>query len=317
MTSNNTTKILYAIILNWNNYRDTRESIRSLLASSLIPDGIIVIDNDSRDGSGDMLQSDFKKIPIIRIIKNRRNIGFAAGVNVGIRLALKEKADLIFLLNNDAVVEGDCLIGLKNEMLEEARTGIAGPRIFYSHDPERIWHGGGRFNHLLSGVVIKEKNKKEGWHGSEIGDVSFLTACAMMIHKSVFEAIGLFDDNYFFYAEDLDFCIRARRAGFKLKYASLAKTWHKIGPINQQRVSPFVFFQIARSRMIFLRKNFKAPYLIYGYLIHFFLYTPFRIYQVLSGHGSWQAIFSWFYGTEKGMIAPIHSTPRIDYGKKY
>lgn len=315
-TKKNTGKI-YSIILNWNNYRDTSDCIRSILASSLLPDKIIIIDNDSRDGSLAKLKNSYVKYPNIQFIRNPRNVGFAAGINIGIRMALKDQAEFVFLLNNDAVVERDCIHELKYEILKNPRNGIAGPRIFYFNEPNRIWHGGGQFNSALTGVVIKEKNKEEKNTGTAVGDITFLTACAMLIRTIVFEQIGLFDEEYFFYDEDLDFCIRAQRSKFKLNYIPSAKAWHKIGPINQNRTSPFVLFHIARSKIMFLRKNFKFLYCLYGYLIQFLLYTPFRIYQIEGGNGSWRSIFSWFYGTWMGISEPIQINSGVELGKQY
>lgn len=298
-------KSLYAIILNWNNYTDTRECIESLLRSSYSPTRIVLVDNGSSDGSIEQLQRDYTRDARVHIIRNKANYGFACGVNIGIRYALDQGAELVFLINNDATVDQNCIQVLIESVERDDDAGIAGPRIFYYADPERIWQGGGRFSLLKTGVVDYEKNKLAISCSEETREVTFLTGCAMLIKREVFEKIGLFDEDYFFYEEDVDFCLRAKRAGFKLLYVPKAKAWHKIKNIAKDRTSPFVLYHLARSRILNLRKNFSTPYFLYGLFIHLLLYTPFRFLQVIQGSRSLKSVWAWLRGTWSGLRHPL------------
>lgn len=302
---------IQAIVLNWNKYIDTKECIESLQQSQFKLSSIIVVDNCSQEGIIERLQQDFGEYSYIKFIRNESNYGFARGVNVGIQYALDQGAHYIFLLNNDAIIDKYCIYHLFTEANKDPSIGIVGPRIFYYKYPQRIWHGGGYFSRIKTGVIIPEKGKLAGECGEESKYVTFLTGCAMLIKRDVFEKIGLFDEDYFLYEEDLDFCLRASRAGFKLLYVPFAKVWHKIEDTAKDRTSPFTLYHMARSRIIFLRKNFSRANFLYGLFIHLLLYTPFRFLQIVRGSRSIKSIWAWLHGTWAGLWEPLQQ--RFDW----
>ena len=108
----------------------------------------------------------------------------------------------------------------------------------------------------------------------------------------------------------MDFCLRARRAGFRLIYAPAARAWHKIGNVARDRSSPFVLYHRARGQLLCIRRNFPRWYFAYALLVHLFAFTPFRAVQVLRGSRSGTAFLSWCRGTWAGMFtalpAPSH-----------
>ena len=294
-------KSLYTIILNYNNYAETRECIESLRKSLYPIEKIVLVDNGSQDGSIEQLQKDYSQDNEVHIIRNKRNLGFASGANVGIQYAFNHRAELIFLINNDVVIDRLCIEKLCSAMEETARVGVAGPRILYCNDPERIWQGGGNFNCMKTGVVSPEKNKPATYCSKEVKEVTFLTGCVMLVARQVFEKIGMFDKDFFFYGEDVDFCLRAIKASFKLIYVPEATACHKIENIAKDRTSPFAMYHLARSRLLVIRKNFLALYHLYGMVVHLLLYTPYRMWQVIHGSRSWDAALAWFKGTLNGL----------------
>lgn len=297
---------IFAIILNWNNFKDTKEAINSLLLSTYSPSQIIVVDNGSTDGSIEKLQRDFKHNNQVKFILNQTNLGFAKGINIGISYALSQGADFIFILNNDAIIDKDCISVLLKEMRKDETIGIAGPRIFYYKNSQKIWHGGGYFSYLKSGVIIPEKNKFENKCDISRKQITFLTGCSMLIKREVFVKIGLFDEDYFLYEEDVDFCLRAIRAGFKLIYVPAGKVWHKIENIAKDRTSPFIMYHMAKSRLIMLRKNFSLFYFFYGLCLHFLLFTPFRFLQIILGSRSPKSLLAWLQGTLAGVFDKLN-----------
>jgi hypothetical protein len=286
-----------AIVLNWNNFQDTVECIFSL-KNSLIPlYKIILIDNGSTDNSFELLKNYFSSDETIMLIRNERNLGFAGGVNKGIQIAVQIGSDFIFLINNDAVIERDTILNLVNAFKNDDKIGIAGPRIYYYSRRSRIWQGGGYFSYLKANLKVPEKNlEKEIYKHNTT--VSFLTGCAMLINKECIKEVGLFNEDYFFYYEDADYCLKALRNGFKLVYVPQSKVYHKINDdIKKARTSPFVLFNLARSFIIFVYSNFSILYFIYAIVLHFLVYTPYRVYQVIRGSRDFAAIKAWFKGT--------------------
>jgi len=295
--------MIYAIILNYNNYLDTKECIESIRRSSQPVNCIVLIDNGSIDGSINELEKEYELDSKIKIIKSKTNLGFARGVNLGIKQALTNNAKYILLVNNDAIIDIECLNNLCKVCKKNKNIGIVGPRIFYFRDSGRIWQGGGYFSKLKSGVIVPEKNLLAKQCMTNIEkEVDFLSGCVMLVSRMVFEKIGLFDEDFFFYSEDVDFCLRAKKAGFKLFYVPSATAWHKISNINKDRTSPFVLYHLSRSRLIMLHKNFNFYYFIYGILVHLLVYTPYRLWQVLNGSRQVKAICAWLKGTKDGIL---------------
>ncbi len=298
-------KLIYAIVLNWNNYSDTRESIESIRMSTYPITQIVLVDNASNDESIEQLQGDYAEDAAVHIIRNEANYGFARGVNVGIRYALARGAEFVFLLNNDAIVDRWCIQVLVSSLEENATAGIAGPMVLYHADPDRVWQGSGNFSLIKTGVVNPAKNRLQtslAAGAQRIQKASFLTGCAMLIRSQIFDKAGLFDADFFFYDEDVDFCLRVARAGFELLHVPQARSWHKIGKVAKDRTSPFVMYHLARSRMLVLRKNFSVVYSAYGLLMHLLLYTPYRMLQILQGSRSLSAARAWAEGTRDGII---------------
>lgn len=292
---------IFVIILNWNNYTDTRECIESLQKSDYPLDRIVVIDNGSHDDSIVRLLNDYSLNRKVDVICNESNYGFARGVNVGIRYALEHGAEFVLLVNNDAVVDRTCVKQLMVITETNNKVGIVGPRVLQHTDRRKICGYGYYYNRFKTSVTCPEHNKLVKDCPPHTREVEALAGCIMLVRKKVFEEIGFFDEQYFFYDEDVDFCLRASRAGFKIIYIPAAKAWHKLASVTQERTSPFVLYHRARSRIIFLGKNFSWLHLLWGLLLHLTLYTPFRCFQVFRGSKSWKSIWAWFRGSLAGI----------------
>ena len=219
----------------------TVECVQSLLSAHLHKRGaqspgamvrqIIVVDNGSTDDSIAILES--KLGSLVELIACPQNLGFAGGNNLAIQHALKSDADWLLLINNDTCVAPDFFTQLAAAHGANPHWSMMAPLILY--DPEvpgnpanTIWSLGDR---LLPGTLITRglwRNQTVPPDLPTFIDVDFLNACALLIHRTVFEKIGLFDTSYFMYAEDVDFCWRARRAGFKMGCATQARMWHKV-----------------------------------------------------------------------------------------
>ena len=220
------TPSIYTVIVNWNLPHDTIACIDSLLHAGSPPEQIILVDNGSHDHSLEMLMG----VAGLRmtVIASPKNLGFSGGNNLGIRCALTAGAEWVLLANNDTVVAPDFYGQLARAIAVRSDWRLIAPAIFYHDEPQRIWSLGEK---LLPGSLITRSAHRGELLPANLPDFiefDLLTACGLLIHRSVFETIGLLDDAYFMYGEDADFCWRARQAGFRMGCATQARMWHKV-----------------------------------------------------------------------------------------
>lgn len=286
------------IILNYNNFIDIRKCILSLLEQQLPQNfylKFLIIDNGSADDSTKKIQQEF---PHFDYIFNKENLGFSKGVNQGIK-KFYDQSNYFLLVNNDAKLEKRCIA-----KLIKSQADISGPSIFYTNNPNILWQSGGSYSIRKMNVEVPLKNKPLTIHQENI-PVEFLSGCVMLITKKTIDKIGVLDEDFFFYGEDLDFCLKAKKNNLKIVYVLHAYAWHNIQSINKNRTNPFVLNNLAQSYFLIIRKQYPS-FLLYGIILFIFLYTPFRVYQILKGGNNFKNIFSWMYGGFTGLTKKIH-----------
>ena len=240
------------IVLNYNSRDDTLDCLRSLKHLTHFQTQVIVVDNGSSDGSVEAVRSQF---PEVEVIATGQNLGFAAGNNVGIQRALDSGADYVMLLNNDTIVAPDMVDIMLDAMAADPAIGVAGPTIYYYTQPEVIWSAGGEIDWkrgLTYMIGIGDEDK--GQFGMAPREVEFVTGCALLVRRDVWEKAGLLDEKFFMYYEETEWCVRARRANFKIIQVPLAMMWHKIS-IEAREASPRVYYYMTRNRLLFLRNT--------------------------------------------------------------
>jgi GT2 family glycosyltransferase len=241
------------VVLNWNGLENTLECIESLSKINYPDYEIIVVDNGSLDGSAQALKDPRYKITLL---ENSENIGFSAGNNVGIHHALRLGTDYVFLINNDTVVDPDVLSILVDESKRDVRTGIIGPKIYNYYEPGKVWFAGASIDWKTGESLHLSHEEIDNGKLNSVIEVDRLTGCAMLIKRVVFEEIGLLDPDYFLYFEDVDFCVRARKAGYKNICVQYAKVWHKVSMSTRAKEgSPLHTYYHNRNRLIFLEKH--------------------------------------------------------------
>lgn len=267
------------IIVNYNNSKDTIQCLNSLYLSKTIDKNniIIVVDNHSSADSYNQLLNWLKNehdyielifndklnekldLPCkctLLIIRSETNLGFAGGNNLGIKLALNMGYDYVLLLNNDTIVEKDFLYKMLNVATSYEKIGIVGCKICYYNNPNVIWFAGGKRHWYREGMHIgmgKEEINYQGCYDSD-----WVSGCAMLVRKEVFEKVGLISEDYFLYLEDTDFCQTVRKAGFIIKVCLDAKIYHKISASVGIK-SPLAYYYGTRNRLIFASKYLKQP----------------------------------------------------------
>ena len=263
---------------------------------------ILVWDNASIDGSPDRIAQMF---PQICVLPSRTNVGFAAGTNAGIRRLLQEGADFIWVLNNDTVVDPGCLSALLNAMQAEPDVAAATGKILCATPPNRIWYAGADWRPWL--LVVKHRGQSETDRGQydQPVDVDFVSGCCMLARRSAFEAVGLFDERFFAYSEDVDWCLRARQAGLRLRYVPQAVLWHKVSASLYKNAlgtsggtaSPWSYFLTFRNNLIIIRKyasNWWQSGTALAYLMANALYLSIGFILLLrlkKLSGLWQGVF--------------------------
>jgi len=280
------------IILNWNGLEDTIECLESLKKITYSNYEVIVMDNGSEGNDVQVLKERFGDY--IHIIRNDKNYGFAGGANIGMRYVLNNSAaDYVLLLNNDTVVDPEFLTEMVKVAEADPAIGIVGAKIYYYDNPNRLQFVWGKIDlwrgeliPILKVVIEKirsvELDKGQYDHTKE---ADWVTGCCFLIKEQVLKSIGLLDEGYFCYGEDLDYCLRAKRAGYKIVYVLKAKVWHKGGQ-SSKKVSGFSRYLGERNRFRFMRKHATKwqyrCFLIYFFGFHFWLATGYYLIYLHS-----------------------------------
>jgi len=225
-------------------------------------------------------------------------LGFAGGNNVGIRYAVEKGADYVFILNNDTVVDELFLDKLINYAESDSLIGILGSKIYYHSEPNIIWFSGGYFNRLKGGMSVKGMGVEDNKNFNKVIDVDYITGCTLLVKSEVIKKIGIFDKEYFNYAEDADFCFRAKRAGYKVVFVPSSIVWHKVANTMKGNFSPFYLYFQSKNRLLLVKKNFSKIYLIYAVFVHIFCYIPYKLLIIwLKKEKKLKTSLSLFLGT--------------------
>lgn len=207
------------LILNYNGIQYIKNCLYSVLATNYPNFQVTVIDNASTDGSAEFIEENY---PEVKLIKFKENYGFAKAYN----LALKSvKSKYIGLLNNDIEVEPDWLEKLIFHMEKDEKVAAANPKMLFIQDRKRINAAGGCCD--IYGVGWNRGNgERDKGQYDKVEEVFYANGAAMLIREKAWREVGPFDERYFLYGEDLDWCWRARLKGYKILYVPEAKVYH-------------------------------------------------------------------------------------------
>lgn len=303
------------IILNWNGWRDTIECLESLYKIDYQNFEIIIVDNASKDQSLEkikkylegkrevhlkffeyngknkpLLIKEYNKknvenkennklsnsLPLnekfIILIRNDANYGFAEGNNIGIKYSLKySNPDYIFLLNNDTVVKKNFLDELIKVAQLENNIGIIGGKICYYDDPQKIWSSDCKIGWWTGNLSTKNSNT--------VQETDWVSGCGLLIKKELTNKISFLDSELFFGWEDIDYCIRAKNANYKVFYNPESIIWHKVSKSRTKHYknifSPYYNRFKARFQFLKVLKKYSSKYQQIFQLIFFLIiYTP-------------------------------------------
>jgi GT2 family glycosyltransferase len=245
------------VVLHWNRVEETTQCIQSLSRLQYRRFQIFVVDNGSEISLDSQLAVDIENLSIIR---SRENLGFAGGCNLGIRASVDAGCDFVWLLNNDAVVDPDALRYLVEVAKDRPAAGIVGSTILERDNGRIVNHVGGQLK-PYSGLTV-HLGKGESYPLTSAQDKpqpSFVTGCSMLACLPMMRDVGLMDEGYFLYWEDVDWCVRARRKGWDIAVAYKSVVYHK-GSSSVGYGSPLKSYYLARNSIRFVWKLY--PWLL-------------------------------------------------------
>ena len=241
---------LVVVILNRNRRDDTLACIASVNASTLPNFHILLLDNDSTDGTPAAVR---EQVPDVTVIETGGNLGYAAGNNIGLRWAQEHGYDYAFLLNEDTIVAPDCLARLVEAAEANPGAAFLGPIVHHFSEPDVIQSAGGG----LTGdwrLYHRGQNEHNGGRFITVDQVDWVTGCSIMIRVPALPRVGLLDPSFFIYSEEVEWCLRARKAGFTGLFVASARLWHK-GVQRDYNPSPRVVYLSTRNHLRMLLKH--------------------------------------------------------------
>lgn len=296
------------IILNWNSWDYTRACLDSLSRAGVVYSQIIVVDNASEDGSYENLVETYPKIELIR---NATNLGFTGGNNLGIRKALDKGFNYVFLLNNDTVVQVDFLGLLVEEMEMSEKTAAIQPLIYHLTDKHKVWNAGGEYIPWLT--MSRTIHQPKHLHSPY--ETDWITGCAILVRSSVIREVGLLDDRYFAYFEDVDWSLRMRKAGYILMVHPLSVIYHEAGASSKSKkagdegfLNPKVHYLNIRNQIYQLKKYAVTPIEKLSWPFHFLRFGTYALYFLLRGRQKKMAAI--YKGIQDGLKTKIHTEYR-------
>lgn len=242
---------VFVLILNWNGRDLTIECVNSVLSSDYPEFEVVVIDNGSVDGSVYALQEKFGKR--ITVIKNRRNLGYARGFNVGLRYGFIEKgADYCLVMNNDTIIDAKAITELVKIAEADSRIGFVTGKVYFYDEPNVLqtvgkkedpirWNG----DHIGFGEVDNGQYDK-------IGERFFADDIFTLVSKNLYREIGGYNPMFFLQGEEYDWQARAKAKGFKIMYTPNAKLWHKVSMTLGKQSAKKAYYDARNPMLVIL-----------------------------------------------------------------
>jgi len=209
---------VHIVLVHWNSWGETSTCLYSLQSLRYENRKVIVVDNGSVDDSVSRIRETF---PWVDVMLAGKNLGFPSGCNLGIRRALSEGTDYVWLLNNDATVDPQALDALVNKAESDSQIGVVGSAIYCMEEPTQLQAWGGGYINFWMGTgrhFLKPVSDRR---------IQYITGASMLIPARVLEGVGLLDEGIFLYWDDPEYCWRVRAAGWRLAVAGDSKVWHK------------------------------------------------------------------------------------------
>lgn len=244
---------VFIITVNWNSFAVLSECLDSLRALDYGNFSTVVVDNGSTDNSVSQLRAGY---PEIVLIEAKVNLGLTGANNIGMRYALEHGAEYCLILNNDTVVDRSLLRELLKASEESPDAAVFAPKIYYFLEPTRIWWGRSIWDKRKCRFINNDFHRYD--HETDarrVEDIDFANGCALFVKASVIQEIGLMDERFFIYFEEIDWCSRIKKAGFRILFVPDAKLWHKVAASSGGRGSAATAYYEMRNQLLWAKKH--------------------------------------------------------------
>lgn len=233
------------VIINWNSWAHMEGCLMSLRETAYRDMTVVVVDNASSDDSVDKIAARFHDVVILR---NEKNLGTSGGNNTGMRYALDNGFDYVWLLNNDTIVPPETLGSLVAKAEADPKLGLLTPVLYDEHARDNVQYTGSVF----------QRDRFRVWHYHTLAEMpsfdnpdTWIWSTAVLIKRAVLEQIGLMDEQLFVYCDDMEFCAKAIKHGFKCGVDTASKLYHKSHFDGNQRSLPLhYYYYITRNSYI-------------------------------------------------------------------
>lgn len=295
------------ITVNYHQSRVTIDFLHSLSEYGEKSIEVIVVDNGTHEDNGNYFKAVY---PSLKYIRSGENLGFAGGNNLGIQHAT---SDYLLLLNNDTEITP----GFVNTMLEELDRspgiGLLSPLILYFDDKHKIQYAGYTSMNYLTGrnQSIGVMEDDHGQYDQLTTETGYCHGAAMLCRKADLEQVGLMEEHFFLYYEELDWCEKFKRAGLKIGFTGKAKIYHKESMSVGKESSLKTYFMV-RNRWLFIRRNAKWAIAFVFSCYYLLVAMPFLLIKY-SANGRFDLVKATFRGIRWNFI---HSTASRDLGIK-
>ena len=268
--------LVSVVLLNWNGQQVVEECLKSLQKQTYSPLEVIVVDNASTDGSAELVKKGF---PEVKLIVNKTNLGFGGGNNVGIRVS---QGKYVMMLNNDTRLDPKCIEELKGSLEKDQRYGACASKILLEYEDNLIDAAG--IVVCPDGLSIGRGRLEKGNTYDEEAEVFFASDCACLYRREMLEDVGLYDEDFFAYADETDMGWRAQLAGWRCIYNPKAVV-HHFHSASSGTYSPFKAYLVERNRIWVAIKSFPVSLLIFGQFYTFWRYV-LQAYGAFAGKGA-------------------------------
>jgi len=241
--------LVSVIILNWNQKMLLNDCLESVLSTDYPEMEVIVSDNGSTDGSVDLVK---KKFPDIILIENNSNLGFCVGNNVAIKQA---KGDIIVLLNNDTLVDGEWVKEIVDAM-NQPNVGVVGCKLIFAGTNliQSLGYVLDLFGYYINQGLLDENIEQLE---SSTVDVDYVSGAALAIRRDIINEVGLLDPRFYAYFEDVDWCYRVKTIGYRVVVAQKAVV-HHFGSVSWNSSAFKKVYLTERNRLLFLFKHLSG-----------------------------------------------------------